>query len=104
MNIPFFAKKILKKFSFLSRIHFTQIMILVYGTIALAMLLVAVLGWDTYLFIQSISPLEAVTISEPKKISLTSQDIDGAIRIIDQRQQQFDNLLKTTTASTTIAL
>lgn len=103
MNIPSFAKKIFQRFAFFRHIRFTHITILIYGTIALAVLVISALGWDTYLFIQSISPLEAVEIKEPKKISLASKDIDEAIRIINQRQEKFTTLLKATNASSTIS-
>jgi len=103
MNTTSFVKKILQKLTFFQHIHFTQIMILVYGTMILTVFAVAVLGWNTYLFIQSISPLETVEIKESKKISITSQNIDEAINIIDQRQQRFEALLKKTTGTTTIS-
>ncbi len=102
MNTPQIIKKFFQKFKFLRRIRFTQIMILAYGVEVLALCIVAVLAWDAYLFIQSSAPIESTSVQESKKISLTSEDIDEAIRIIDQRQQQFTTLLEKTTGTTTI--
>lgn len=103
MNIPPVIKKFFQKFQFLRRIRFTQIMILVYGVKVLALCIIAVLAWDAYLFIQSIVPIESTSVRESKKISLTSEDIDDAIRIIDQRQQKFTALLEKITSTTTIS-
>lgn len=103
MNIPPVIKKIFQKFRFLRRIRFTQMMILTYGVGALALCIVVVLAWDAYLFIQAIAPIESTSMQESKKISLTPEDIDEAIRIIDQRQQQFTALLQKTTGTTTIS-
>lgn len=77
--------------------------VLVYGTAMLAVFIIAVLGWDTYLFMQSIAPLETQEILETKKISLTAEDIKEAIRILDERQEKFAALLKETNATTTIS-
>jgi hypothetical protein len=52
---------------------------------------------------QSIAPIQSVTIQESKKISLTVQEIDEAIRIIDQRQEKFTTLLREITSTTTIS-
>lgn len=103
MNTPPFVKKIFHKFTFFRRIRLTHIAVLVYGTIALAIFAIAIFGWDAYLFIQSLSPPEPAEIQESKKISLTSEDIDEAIRIIDQRQQQFTTLLQEATTSAAIS-
>lgn len=103
MNIPQVIKKMFQKFQFLRRIRFTQIMILTYGVGALALCILAILAWDAYLFMQAIAPIESISIQESKKLSLTLGDIDEAIRIIDQRQQQFTALLEKTTGTTTIS-
>ena len=103
MNTPQIIKKFFQKFTFLRRIRFTQIMILIYGVEMLVLGIVAVLAWDAYLFIQSSAPIESTSAQESKKISLTFDDIDEAIHIIDQRQQQFTALLQKTTGTTTIS-
>lgn len=103
MNIPPFAQKIFQKFLFFRHIRLTHMSVLIYGTAILAIFIIAVLGWDTYLFMQSITPLQTMEIQETKKISLTAEDIKEAIRILDQRQEKFAALLKMTNASTTIS-
>lgn len=103
MNILSVIKKFFPKFQFLRRIRFTQIVILTYGMGVLAVCIIAVLAWDAYLFMRSIAPIKPATIQESKKISLTAQEMDEAIRIIDQRQQTFTTLLKEITSTTTIS-
>ena len=103
MNIPLVVKKFFQKFQFLHSIRFTQIMILTYGTAVLIICIVAVLAWDAYLFMQSITPIEPITAQESKKISLTTEEINEAISIIDQRQEKFTALLKEITSTTTIS-
>lgn len=93
---------ILRKFQFLRRIKFTQTTVLLYGIVLLFVLIMGVLGWDAYLFIQSIAPQETIMIKKSKEISLTSQDIDDAIHILDDRQEHFTTLLKDITSTTTI--
>ena len=103
MNVPPVIKKIFQKFQFLHSICLTQTTILIYGMAILVVFVIAILAWDTYLFMRSIAPIQPVTVQESKRSSLTSQDIDEAIRIIDQRQQRFTNLLQEMTSTTTIS-
>ena len=88
---------------FIRHIRFTQTRVITAGIILLALLLIATLGWDTSLFVQSLAPLEATAIKESKQVSLSSGDIDEAIRILDSRQQGFNTLLQHTAATTTIS-
>lgn len=96
-------QKIPWKFSFFHRIRFTQTTVLTYGVLLLLVFIILILGWDASLFMQSLSSPQATTINESKKMSLTSQDIDDAIHILDQRQQKFNALLKGITGTTTIS-
>ncbi len=96
-------KKIFNQFHFLRRLRITQTGVLIYGTLLVVIGFVSILGWDAYLFMQSISPPQAAVINKSEKISLTAQEIDDAIHILDQREQQFNILLKQTTGSTTIS-
>lgn len=77
-------------------------MVFAWSICIVAILLVSMLGWDAYLFMQSISPPQANDIVE-SKTTLTAQDIDNAIQILDQRQMQFDTLLHQITGTTTIS-
>ncbi len=78
-------------------------MVLAWGMIIVTVCLIIILIQDTVFFMQSISPPRPQATGTSKQISLTSQDIDDAIHILDQRQQQFNTLIQGFTGTTTIS-
>ncbi len=86
----------------LRRVRFTPAVALAAGMIFLAVISLSILLWDGYLFMQSLSPAQSEPRKESKKISLTSEDIDDAIRILDKRTRQFETLIHAGSATTTI--
>ena len=103
MNIAAGLKHITQKFTFISRIRLTQAAVITWGTMLLGIFLIAMLAWDASLFMQSISPLQVETSTSSKQASLTSEDIDTAIRILDTKQQQLNLLLIGSTGTSTIS-
>lgn len=103
MNIAARLKQIIQKLANIRRIRFTQAAVITWGIGFLVIFLIAVLAWDASLFMQSISPLQTETATSSKQATLTSQDIDGAIRILDAKQQQLNLLLKGSTGTSTIS-
>lgn len=102
MKFPSSFKHIIRLASAIFRGRFSPATTLVWGICTIAILLVLILGWDTYLFMQSISPPQANDIVE-SKTTLTAQDIDNAIQILDQQKVQFDTLLNQIMGTTTIS-
>ena len=88
---------------FIHHIRFTQARVITGGMILLALLLLAILGWDTSLFLQSLSPLEPAILKESKQVTLAPSEIDDADRTLDLRQQQFNALLQSSTGTSTIS-
>ena len=104
MNIFTRCKQAARKMiGFIRRIRITQTVVITWGMILLALSATAVLLWDTSLFLRSISMLEPETAIPSKQVSLTTQDLDDAINILDSRQQQFNSLIRGVAGTSTIS-
>ena len=93
-------KHVLRTTAALFHGRFSPATVLAWSICVIIILLILILAWDAYLFTQSISPPQANNMTE-SKTTLTSQHIDNAIRILDQRQIQFDTILHQITGTTT---
>lgn len=102
MNINSLIKKIISKLPMPRRIRISRTMIVTCGMFFLILLTFFVLGWDMFLFTQSFSFLKQKKIDALKQLSLTTQDINDAIHLLDERQEQFNAILQAATGTTTI--
>ena len=103
MNIIARLKQIVQKFAFIGRIRLTQTAVIKWGMICIITFLIALLAWDASLFMQSISPLQPETAASSKRASLSAEDIDDAIHILNTKQQQLNLLLTGSAATSTIS-
>lgn len=103
MNIFTRLKQITPKIGFIRRIRLTQTAVVAVGTMLLVLFAIAILLWDASLFLQSLSGLQPKTATSSQQVSLTAQDINDAINILDNRQQQFNALIHSTAGTSTIS-
>lgn len=94
-------KKFISVFAFLGHIRFTHTIVLTWGTLCILLIFFAILFWDATLFIQSLSQ-QSETQPTKTEITLITQDIDDAMMILNNRQQQFNALLPSTATSTVL--
>lgn len=87
----------------IQRIRFTQHTVILWGMAVCAVCATGIIIWDGALFLESIAPLEPQTETQTKQISLTSQDIDDAMQILNQRQKRFNTLIIDVAGTSTIS-
>ena len=81
-----------------------QTNILAWGTVAWIGLMLFILFWDGYLFYQSLSPTEKASVVSIKKTPFTSDDINDAIQLLDEREQMFNTILHELTGTSTLVV
>lgn len=64
------------------------------GIMLLGFLLLGILMWDVYLFSRTLSQEQRAIPAPPPLIIVSSQDIDEALRILDERQKNFNEILQ----------
>ncbi len=68
--------------------------IVVWGVMALVLLLALVILWDAVLFLATVIREREVAESEIIVVSpLRGEELDEAIRLLDKRQEEFDEIL-----------
>ena len=89
MKLPKLETKNLRKL--LS--HFGRDEFIILGVIILALFLAALIIFDAYFFYTSLKAEKEVVQAPHKITTLTSVEIDEAIKVLDERQQEFNRIL-----------
>ena len=103
MKLMALVKNIGAKITSIFNGRFSQTRVLTGSVLMIVLLLVVMLSWDAFLFMRSIAPAKGDGNIESKTVTLTPQDIDGAIRILNERQAQFNALLQKISGTTTVS-
>lgn len=70
--------------------------ILFWGSVFILVLFLALVLVDGYMFYQSVTLQRKVTYAlEYKPKTILSQDLDEVIKLLDERQKKFEEILKT---------
>lgn len=64
--------------------------VLVWGVVALGVVLGVLIIWDAYLFYYTFSHTREASRSIEEKAGLSANDIDEVIKLLDERKKKFD--------------
>lgn len=90
MKLPQFLGNLIAK---TKAFRFTRENLTVWGVAALGCLFALVLFWDGYLFYQIVVKGREAARPLEKRITLTGEEIDGVVRLLDEREQKFNEIL-----------
>jgi len=95
MRLPgvLFLKKLLPHRKGAELSHVTLMDIVWWGFISLIVFFLAVILWNAYFFYSRIVVESKKDIVVQERISIVSEDVDEILRILDERQKKFDEIL-----------
>lgn len=67
--------------------------ILLWGVALLAMLLLALILWDMYLFYNTLTGVERRGEVVKPTVGISAREIDEVIQLLDERKKKFDSVL-----------